>query len=47
MEFLTAIGESLIAEAIVSHEKGIPMGDAIHSKLLDPMGRYVSDWRNA
>jgi len=42
MEFLTAIGESLIAKAILSHEKGIPMGDAIHSKLLDLVGQYLS-----
>ena len=42
MEFLVAIGESLTAKAVLSHEKGVPMGDAIHSKLLDLVGRYLS-----
>lgn len=42
MEFLVAIDESLIAKAILNHEKGLSMGDAIHSKLLDLVGRYLS-----
>ncbi|MBA3722232.1 MAG: ATP-binding protein [Parachlamydiaceae bacterium] len=42
MEFLVAIGETLIAEAVLSHEKNIPMGEAIHSKLLDLVGQYLS-----
>ena len=42
MEFLVAIGETLIAEAILSQEKSVPMGDVIHSKLLDLVGQYLS-----
>lgn len=42
MEFLVAIGETLVAEAILIQEKSVPMADVIHSKLLDLVGQYLS-----
>jgi len=42
MEFLVAIGESLLAKEILNHEKGVPMGEAIHSKLLGLVGQYLA-----
>lgn len=42
MEFLAAIGESLIAKAVLSHENSIPIGEVVHSKLLDLVGQYLS-----
>ena len=42
MEFLAAIGESFVGEAVLNHENGVLMGDAVHSKLLDLLGQYLS-----
>lgn len=42
MEFLVAIGESLLAKSLLNPEKSVPLGEAIHSKLLDLVGQYLS-----
>ncbi len=42
MEFLIAIGESLVAEAILKQTSNSPMSEVIHSKLLDLVGQYLS-----
>lgn len=42
IEFLVAIGEVLVAQAIVQQKQGVPMGEAIHIKLLGLVGQYLA-----
>jgi len=42
LEYLVAIGSHLMAKAILHHPAGHPMEDAIHTKILDLIGEYLS-----
>jgi hypothetical protein len=42
LEYLVAIGHNLIAKEILDHRAGTPMEDAIHTKILDLLGEYLS-----
>jgi hypothetical protein len=42
LEYLVAMGNSLIAKEILSHPAGISMDDVIHAKILDLLGEYLS-----
>jgi uncharacterized protein len=42
LEYLVAIGHSLIAKEILEHCSGIPMEEVIHTKILDLLGEYLS-----
>lgn len=42
LEFLVAIGHNMIAKEILHHSLGIAMEEAIHTKILDLMGEYLS-----
>ena len=42
LEFLVAIGHHLIAKEILDHPIGVPMEEAIHLKILDLLGEYLS-----
>lgn len=42
LEYLVAIGESLIAREILDHPAGVPMEEVIHVKILDLLGQYLS-----
>ena len=42
LEYLVAIGQHLIAKEILNHPVGIPMEEAIHLKILDLVGEYLS-----
>lgn len=41
-EYLIATGHQLIAKEILHHEPGVPIEDAIHTKILDLLGEYLS-----
>ncbi len=42
LEYLVAIGHRLIAKEILDHPIGTPMEPAIHTKILDLVGEYLS-----
>jgi predicted AAA+ superfamily ATPase len=42
MEFLSATNNQLLIEEILVHEKGQSIGEAIHLKLLDLVGKYLA-----
>ena len=42
LEYLVALGERLIAKEILEHRIGVPMEPAIHTKILDLLGEYLS-----
>jgi uncharacterized protein len=42
LEYLVATGDHLIAKKILGHPVGMPMGEPIHSRILDKMGEYLS-----
>src|SRR5262249_11242451 len=41
-EYLIAIEEPLLARAILGQEKGVPMAEEIHQRLLDHVAHYLS-----
>lgn len=42
IEYLVAIGEKMVAKAILEHPIGIAMAEVIHKKILDLLGEYLS-----
>ena len=42
LEYLVAIGYHLIAKEILHHSPGNPMEEAIHTRILDLVGEYLS-----
>ncbi len=42
MEYLSATGNHLIGKEILNHRIGIPMEDAVHKRILDILGEYLS-----
>jgi len=42
LEYLVATGNHLIGKEILSHPVGEPMGDAVHKKILELLGEYLS-----
>ena len=42
LEFLVAIGESLMAEVIFEHPSDVPLEEPTHSRILDRLGEYLS-----
>lgn len=41
-EYLVAVGNHLIAKEIIDHPPGVPMEEAIHVRILDLVGEYLS-----
>jgi hypothetical protein len=42
VEYLVATGNPLIGKEILSHSIGVPMEDAVHKKILELLGEYLS-----
>jgi uncharacterized protein len=42
LEYLVATGYNLIAKEILNHAVGVPMEEAVHTKILDLVGEYLS-----
>ena len=42
LEYLVATGNHLMGKAILGHPIGVPIGDAVHKKILDLVGEYLS-----
>ncbi len=46
LEYLVATGNPLIAKEIVNHTQGSPIEEAIHTKILYLLGKYLSNILN-
>lgn len=42
LEYLVATGNNLIGKEILNHPIGVPMEEAVHKKILDLLGEYLS-----
>ncbi len=42
LEYLVATGHHLMAKQILGHSSGVPMEEAIHLKILELLGQYLS-----
>jgi uncharacterized protein len=42
LEYLVATGNRLIGKEILEHQAGVPIEEAVHNKILDLLGEYLS-----
>ncbi len=42
IEFLVAIGQPMLVQAVLHNQNGVPMTEMIHSRLLDFVGQYFA-----